>query len=654
MRIQSVVYLCLVVVLPGLGGCLHEPAAVPGSKTAVSPVSTNAAPLAVAERLHAEGKNSEALLECVELTRRQPDLPGLEDLRQKIVKAELAKRAAAIEAGKKTSDDALNQEAGEKSLLPDTYGLVGKVQNRGALVRTQPTTIQKAMQQPITMHLKEADLGAIIETIGRIRNINIVADKTVGQDRKMNVEMENVPLAEVLDYIARNLGVEFYFGNNVIWVTAPAAAGRVPLETRIYKLQHGLQFHASDWEKLQEPKAAVVKTQRADGLPGLTDEATEQSSQATSLEATLKRFVPTVQGADYHFERDMHLLIVRNTRANLALIEDLIAALDVVPPQVLIEARFVTTRASDLRELGIDWIMKSSLGFGQAQDGRNMTQVANSSKLSYIPYGYDDKGTFPLGPKGSFGMERGDSVNPPTASQGLNLTYRGVLTEPMFAAVLHALDISGKGRTLSVPRVTTVNNSPAKLRNGQDLLYFDEYQAQVFTSYDPITRFSQSFAALYPKGKPVKEELGITLLAVPSVGADMNTINLMLMPTISQQEGWTDYANDSTNKVNIYQVAIKLPLIVRREVQTKVIVQTGETVVMGGLISSVKQNTLHKVPILSDIPILGKLFTRVDETEENENLLIFVTASVVSERGETLVAGTPRKEAAVGAAGKTP
>lgn len=645
MRVQSIFCLLSAFIIPVLGGCMHGPA-VGSQQSETVPAPS---PLAKVERLYAEGNTKEALLECVELTRQDPALPGLDALRQKIVKAELDRREAEIKAGKAASEETMSQESRQKSLLPDTYGLVRKTAGNGALARTPLSPIQKAIQQPISMHLKDADLTAVIEAIGRMKNINIVADKNAGQDKKMNIEMENVPLSELLDYVARNLGVEFYFGSNVVWVTSPAVAGRVPLETRIYKLQHGVQFHASDWDD----KTTASKSLRPDGLPGLTTEATELSSRTTLLEDTLKRFVPAVAGADYQFERNMHVLIVRNTRANLMLIEDLIAALDAVPPQVLIEARFVTTRASDLRELGVDWILNSSLGIGATEKGRHYTQVGNGSTVSYVPYGYDDKGTFPLGPQGSFGTDRSTKVNPTTASQGLNLTYRGVLTEPLFEAVLHALDISGKGRTLSVPRVTTVNNSPAKLRNGQDLLYFDEYQAQVFNSYDPVSKISQSFAALFPKGKPVKEELGITLLAVPSVGADMNTISLMLMPTISQEAGWTDYQSDSTNKVNIYQVAVKLPRIIRREVQTKVIVQTGETVVMGGLIDSVKQNTLHKVPFLSDIPLIGRLFTRVDETEENENLLIFVTASVVSERGETLIAQEKGSEP-LPASGKTP
>lgn len=643
-RIKLSVFVLLL--SPIFGGCLHGTAHRPAP---VPPPDAAANPLAGIERLYAEGKTSEALLECVDLTRRQPDYPGLETLRQKIVQAELARREVSLKPRSETAEAAMTQEALGKGILPDTYGLKKASSSPAGWNRTAPTALQAAVQQPISMHLKEADLTAIIEAIGRIRNINIIADKNAGLDKKLNIEMDNVPLSEVLDFIARNLGVEFFFGSHVIWVTPVAKAGTVPLETRIYKLQHGLQFHASDW---QDPAPANSKTVRPDGLPGMTGEATELSSRITSLEEVLKRFVPTVAGADYQFERNMHLMIVRNTRANLALIEDLISALDVLPPQVLIEARFITTRASDLRELGIDWIMKSSLKIGPTKNGRHYTQVGNGSSVNYTPYSYDDKGTFPLGPQGSFGANRSDTVNPATDSQGLNLTYRGVLTEPLFSAVLHALDISGKGRTLSVPRVTTVNNSPAKLRNGEDLLYFDEYQAQVFTSYDPVTKVSQSFAALFPKGKPVKEELGITLLAVPSVGADMNTINLMLMPTISQEAGWTDYASDSTNKVNIYQVAVKLPRIIRQEVQTKVMVQSGETVVMGGLISSVKQNTLHKIPLLSDIPLLGKLFTRVDITEENENLLIFVTASVVSDRGETLVNARENTEPAAATGSK--
>jgi len=270
---------------------------------------------------------------------------------------------------------------------------------------------------------------------------------------------------------------------------------------------------------------------------------------------------------------------------------------------------------------------------------RNMpkTQMQPGNIVRHRPYFTDTEGPFPLGPQGYFGLDR--EGNPTTVDQGLNLTYQGVLTQPMFRAIIHALDISGKGRTLSVPRVTTVNNNPAKLRNGEDLRFYEEFQAQAFSLVDAENR-KYTVTVLIPKGKPSLEELGITLVAVPSVGADMRTISLLLTPTISTLEGFVSYQDERLQEEDlseIRQVVVKLPIISRREVQTKIVVESGQTVVMGGLIGTVKMESTRSVPLLGSIPLLGKLFQRVDVTEQSRNLLIFVTATVISERGESLL-----------------
>ena len=605
-------------------------------------------PLARVDRLYVEGKYREALVECVDLGRQNPDLTGLEELRQKIVKAELERREKSL---KHSESDVVSMslEVDEKGALPLTYGLTKPGQPQRSSLRTQATPMQQALQQKVTMHLKGADLSGVIEAVARDKNVNIIADSGLGSGKRIDVDVDNVAMAELFDYLSRNLGVEFYVGESVVWVTVPSSATHIPMETHIYKLQNGIQFHASDWKEAPAHggRSGAPDNASESSLQELTWEATEISKKPTPLEEVLKRFVPTMAGADFYFDRGTHSLIVRNTRANLKLIEDLIASMDVAPPQVLIEARFVTATVSDLREIGIDWMLDSGYDLTTQPVGpggkviATKTEISKGGTLDYTPYASDASGPFALGPQGPFGELR--AGNPGTGSQGLNLTYRGLLTEPMFSAVLHALQVSGKGRVLSVPRVTTVNNTPAKLRNGQDLLYFDEFQAQVFNTYDPVSRITQNIGVLIPKGKPVKEELGITLIAVPSVGADLSTVNLMLMPTISEQKGWTDYEGvTNMSKANIQQVIAKLPVSERQEVQTKVIVQSGETVVMGGLVRSVKQRTLHEVPFLSAIPLIGALFTRLDETEHNENLLIFVTATVISARGENLVQREPK------------
>jgi hypothetical protein len=82
---------------------------------------------------------------------------------------------------------------------------------------------------------------------------------------------------------------------------------------------------------------------------------------------------------------------------------------------------------------------------------------------------------------------------------------------------------------------------------------------------------------------------------------------------------------------------IKLPIFASSELETEMVVRSGETVVMGGLITSRESQKLSKVPILSSIPILGRLFTHDMVEEKKENLLIFVTATVLSETGESLI-----------------
>ena len=113
-----------------------------------------------------------------------------------------------------------------------------------------------------------------------------------------------------------------------------------------------------------------------------------------------------------------------------------------------------------------------------------------------------------------------------------------------------------------------------------------------------------------------------------------------MAPFISELKEFISYQDEAPQEATgreIRQVVVKLPRISRREVQTKVVVDSGETVVMGGLIRTVSQETVRRVPILGSLPLLGPLFRRTDATEEQRNLIIFVTATVISERGESLI-----------------
>jgi len=636
---QPVFLACVMSVLLAGGGCMRlRPETDVDPTAAAEEQQPVASLLSRAQELYEAGDYPAALVELTNLSRTNPETPGISLLRHDIVRAVTEQRAVDALRRAELAKEQMTLDAVEQESIPDTYRLKKLVRHEETEHLTPASPMRKALDQPVTIHLQGADLSAFLDALSADKNINVMADQGVARGKKVDIQLDAVPLHEVLSYVSRNFGVQFLLGDNMIWVTSEASKN-MPLETRVYHLNKGLQYHDSDW--LDDKAKSPAPSDR----PSISFQATELSGGKTYIEEAIADFVPAVEGAKLLLDRNTHTILARNTPENLEAIEQIITTLDVTPPQVLIEARFVEVVAADLRELGIDWILDSPLAVTKTavlQDGTwtrtPKTQIQDGNLVQYSPYTSDDGGAFyPLGPQGAFGESR--AGNPSTADQGLNLTYQGILTKPMFRAVLHALEISGKSHTLSVPRVTTINNNPAKLRHGDDLRFYEEFQAQAFSLVDANNQ-KYTITVLIPKGKPALEELGFTLVAVPSVGRDRKTISLLLVPTISTLEGFNAYQDEAVTD-GISQVVVKLPIIARREIQTKVVVESGETVVMGGLVTTVTQETLHKTPLLGSIPLFGKLFQRMDSTESRKNLLVFVTATVVSERGESLVFAPP-------------
>ncbi len=594
-------------------------------------------------KLYDQGRYDEALLKWSRIASTHADTKEMRELRDKLVSA-MTDFYTRHDVNRSDIDrKRMALETFKQSHIPSSYGLKKLTPPDKTTHATEPGQLLLALRKNVSIHLKQADLSSIITVLAEDENINIIADSGLGKGKALDIELDNVPVQEVLDYVSRNFDVKFYLGENVIWATSAGKKTAAPLTTRIFHLKKGLQHHGSSWVD-QDSKKQKKGNDEEQAVDILSRKATELAGGSSSIEDIIGRFLPAVEGSELFLDRTTHSLFVRNTRENIKTIEEILDALDVNPPQVLIEARFIEVTVSDLRELGIDWHLDSDIALsrkGVMYNGQwenvpdTVVSKGGSITAPNTPYKAVGEEGFPGNPLEAFGPGR--SWIPPLAGHGLNLTVAGILTDPEFRAILRALEISGTGRTLSVPRVTTVNNNPAKLRDGSDLLYYEEFEAKAFTLLDNNgNKYSSS--ALMPKGKPKLAELGITLIAVPSVGKDMTTISLLLTPTISKLENFQFYTKENTTNA-FAQLEVKLPTITRRQIQTKVNVESGQTVVMGGLIETVEQDTEHSVPILSSIPLLGKLFKSSDVTEMRKNLLIFVTATVVSNRGESVISG---------------
>jgi general secretion pathway protein D len=303
-------------------------------------------------------------------------------------------------------------------------------------------------------------------------------------------------------------------------------------------------------------------------------------------------------------------LIITNTPSNLKIIEDILYNLDIDATQILVEARFVEINITDLSELGVNLSLDSPWAINK--------QELNTTESGAIT---------------QIGTPTGSQFSTFTGSpnEGLNLTYQGLLTRPQFSAVLHALEKNTNLKTLSAPKITTLNNQTATIEIADEFVYPTRYEPTLIkedlngngTFTDVVNGVRETRFVNVPQGFETRP-IGILLHVTPSVGKDKETIALTLSPEVSE----------ATPNAFEYSGEVKLPKFTTRNLSTNIVVQSGDTIVLGGLIKESRTNTRTKTPFLGDLPILGILFRKDSDSTTRKNLLIFVTASILNPEEE--------------------
>jgi len=207
--------------------------------------------------------------------------------------------------------------------------------------------------------------------------------------------------------------------------------------------------------------------------------------------------------------------------------------------------------------------------------------------------------------------------------------YPNSLSRPDLSATLSALQQSGESQTLSAPRLTVVNNRPAMINDGQVQYYYDEYTVQ-----QSVGQYFTS-SSLVPSGKPTKITAGISLYVLASIGGDGRSVLLALNPQVNQSVEMKNLGTINTGSSNTLQIL--LPQYRTQELATRVVVKSGETVAMGGVLEREQRTVVEGVPLLSRLPILGSLFRKHTDYNQPRYLLIFVTATLLNENGEMIV-----------------
>jgi len=489
--------------------------------------------------------------------------------------------------------------------IPDSFGKT--VHRKEALIdlEKKESAMSKLLEKEISVHLDNVTLEAIIFNIGQTEGINFVADKSLPAFKQsLSVNMNKVKLGEFLRYVARNLDVQFQVGDDLIWIVDAKDPKRLLEETRVYHLKHGFiipaQFGATETSKVTTTVGAVVTTAETFQTKKFVNDG---AATNPAVENAIKQFFA---GSKYQVDYERNLVLARGTADQLLVMDEIIDAFDKPLQQVLIEARFITISEAAFLQLGVNW---------EAGGKGNSRQVADFTGL------------------GNFG---GNDIG---IGAGIQQTVTNkffqspkLLSQPDLTATLTALQQSGESQTLSAPRLTLVNNLPAMINDGQVQYYYEEYAVQ--------QNVGQYFAtsSLVPSGKPTKITAGVSLYVLASIGGDGKNILLALNPQVNQGVEMVPFATVSEGSNSF---VLKLPQYRTQELATRVVVKSGETVAMGGVLEREQTTLVESVPLLSRIPVLGALFRKRTALNKPRYLLIFVTATLLSENGEFVVTDAP-------------
>lgn len=646
-------FLMIVTALAAIAGCTSPKVQAPAAPTP----PPSAPEVVAAEKLFEQGKVQDAITATIDITRKNPGARGLNVLQTKLSNYLTEERVAAAEARAASTVKAASADANRFGALPETYRTLRHVVGETGSLRTLSTEMQQVLRQPVSVNLTDVGINAFIAQFAQSTNINIVADSALNaSEAKLTIKAESTPLIEILDYVGRNLGVTFSVGDNIIWATVrDATETALPMETRVYKLRKGLTGAelGKSIQGLSPFKGAVSSRDSTRNESNKSQEKKEKPEGKVSLLEAVERFIPQPESADFYFNDKAHVLIVKNTKENLAKTEEIIDALDIRPLQVLIEARFITTKVTDLKDLGIDWLFQHPSGFtGKGAFNPSLltglrTRFGLASTQTDPTTGafvYTDDDLISLADKinglSPTAITGRDQANLAVGGAGGSAVYQTVLNNTGLQATLNALKEDGQSRAIFVPRVTTLNNKEATVRVGEDTVYYDDVDAQSTTTTG-IGNSSGYHDVQMKYNTPAKLETGCTLVVTPSVGSDLSTIDLLLRPEISDVVKWDEYVISTTTYQDqngkLHTPNIRIPTVSRQYIETEAVVRSGETIVLGGLVRSTRQEDKKGTPWLSDLPLIGRLFKHEKTDISTENLLIFVTATLISDTGEGLI-----------------
>ena len=481
---------------------------------------------------------------------------------------------------------------------------------------------------------------------------------------RVTMSLNDMPLGELLRYICQATGLKFRVDENSIYIGTNVDE----METHQFQVRGNLiGFIESESAEASPGGDAGGGGDAAggDALGGGEGEggglaadtaAPAGSGRSKVTEAMLKKYfasrgVRFAPQSSISYTPQAGLLSVTNTRDGIRRMEELLRQLSTIEkPLVMIEIRSLIIAEQDIQELGFDWSLDalgtknmSKSGTLESGDsgwlaGQGVSTVVGGA-LAMLRGGQDVTGL------GSTAIVRDFNIFPALFGSrhpfGSDLPLNIQLT-------INALCQNERTESLAAPKLLTVSDQEASVVLGMRYYFPESWdKAEVDVEVDN----GSSRVTITPPEPTFNEDgevYGVSFRATPHVRNDNYTIRLDLKPNITDYVGRDDYevrikgqtiTPDSEPTQTDYVFTIWRPVIAKRIMSVTVDVYDGETVVLGGMVNNSVKTRTDKIPILGDLPVVGRFFQSQAENSEKINLLIFVTARLVDYSGSPIKGG---------------
>ena len=443
-----------------------------------------------------------------------------------------------------------------------------------------PGEASMSSEETISVDFPDEDVRTILRNVADLFELNLVIpDSLIG---RTSIKLRNITWRQAFEVVLEPLGYTYVEDRNIIRIKSLEELTMEPVDTHVFVANYAL---------------------------------------AQDLQSSIAPLVDNAAGGRIQVDVRSNALVITERPSRMGKIQEIIERLDRATDQVMIESKFIEVTNTDTKNLGVNWASLNGYSASAGPFERNWTRSRASNSNTTGSNGVTSTSTTDTSSGSIDGFDTPSVVD---TNENLGSTFStlsdlassastsrvdtALFSADQFEVILSALKTQDDIKLVSNPTVVTLNNTQAKIAIGE------RYPIPQYT-FNAETGQRQLDDIEY-------EDIGINLDVTPQVNS-AGFINLKIIPEVSSTDRFASIENTD------------IPIIESRRTETTIMIKDGYTLAIGGLVedSITKRDT--KVPVLGDLPGLGRLFSSESDETTQRNLIIFITAKTLNPDGST-------------------